>query len=239
MRKSLAALAIGAVLVSAGCGDDRPDRAITIEKPSETAAAKNTEEAPANDAGKPLTKEQAEAALLTTQELPTGFSQDDSVIDDEGDDTEDVTSPEVCGKLFSALDDASAEPLVKAERGFTGSSFTILQQVVASHEKEAAGQLDAVAGALTKCNEFTSTDADGVETSFSSSSLSFPNLGDKTLAVRMKAESEGMEMTLDVISIAVGQNSISLLTGGLAPIDGSKLEEVARTAVTKLEKAAA
>ena len=227
--------------MSAGRGDDRSDRAVTVEKPSETATAASTKEAPAKKAGEPLTKEQAEAALLTTQELPTGFSQDDSVIEDEdeGDDTEDLTSPEVCGKLFSALDDASSEPLVKAERGFTGSSFTMLQQVVASHEKEPAAQLDAVAGALTKCNEFTSTDADGVETAFSSSSLSFPNLGDKTLAVRMKAESEGMEMTIDVISIAVGQNSVSLLTGGLAPIDGAKLEEVARTAVEKLEKATA
>ena len=239
MRKSLAALAIGAVLVSAGCGDDRPDRAVTVEKPSATAAAKSTEESPAKAAGKPLTKEQAEAALLTTQDLPTGFSQDDSVLDEEGDDTEDTTSPEVCGKLFDAIDDANGEPLVEAQRGFTGSSFTILQQVVASHEKEAAGTLDAMAGALSKCSEFTSTDADGVESAFTASSLSFPNLGDKTLAVRMTAESEGIEMTLDVVSIAVGQNSISIFTGGLVPIEGSKLEEVARTAVTKLEKAAA
>jgi hypothetical protein len=86
--------------------------------------------------------------------------------------------------------------------------------------------------------KFTSTTKDGSSATFQASGLSFPNVGDRTLAVRLKAKTDGIDIVVDVIYIAKGNNGIALLVTGLQPLGGATLESLARKAVAHLDAAA-
>ena len=68
--------------------------------------------------------------------------------------------------------------------------------------------------------------------------LSFPNLGDQTLAFRAKAKSEGIEVVIDAVFVAVGHNVVSFTAAGLSPMAGDDLETVARAGMKKVAAAA-
>lgn len=54
--------------------------------------------------------------------------------------------------------------------------------------------------------------------------LSFPNLGDQTLAFRATAKAEGIDVVLDVVFVAVGHNIVSFTAAGPQPISGADLK---------------
>jgi hypothetical protein len=80
---------------------------------------------------------------------------------------------------------------------------------------------------------------EGVKTEMTLSPLSFPNLGDQSLAVRMNEKIEGMDVVADFVFVATGHNTVSFMAAGFEqPIPGTELEKFARAGMTKLAVAA-
>ncbi|WP_338751551.1 hypothetical protein [Janibacter alittae] len=89
--------------------------------------------------------------------------------------------------------------------------------------------------ALSTCSEITSTE-DGTTTTFKISSLSFPNLGEESAAIRMAGTADEMTVGLDMVIIRAGHNLVTLsqaTIGGAA--DSDALEKAARATVTNME----
>jgi hypothetical protein len=68
--------------------------------------------------------------------------------------------------------------------------------------------------------------------------LSFPNLGDQTLAVRMNLKIDGLEAVSDLVVVAVGHNIVSFSTSGFSTMKGAELEQLTRAGMSKLAAAA-
>jgi hypothetical protein len=247
MRRPLPTIVTLLVLAgtTTACGADREEReereerAITLDTtdgPSADSTATDQPVALESGAGAKLTHDQATAALLTVEELPSGYSLDTSK---DEDDSDDKIAPARCQELFDRLEDAhKQDPVAKAQAKFTtGSVFgTVLDQSIGSYDDEISEDfLVTLAQTLSHCPDVTSTDKDGVETTFTMAPMSMANLGDQTLALRMTAEREGFTFHLSVAMVVIGHNLVTLGGGGLTGMDGAQLEQIGKKAINKLE----
>lgn len=222
------------------CSSD-PERAATVGTASPAApVAETTKAAPKpKGAGDELSAKQVQAALLTVGDMPTGWAAAEPEPDEEDNST---VEPASCQKLFDQMDstkqDVKAQHKAKAsfeQGGLLGLQF---EEEVASFADDGQGdKVQDVAQALTKCPKLVIVDG-ADRTPMTMTGLSFPNLGDETLAFRATATSEGIEVVLDVVFIAVGHNIVSFTAGGLQPMPGTELEAVARSGMDKVAAAA-
>ncbi len=223
----------------AGCGG-KPERADTLPVADDPSTPVVTTKAPVPTAppvqkAKVLTAAQAKRALLTLDDMPTGWTQEKPDSDDDDDET---VTPKRCQALLDAID-KQGDPVTEAEAAFSAGDFgPNLDQSVGSWSTSQLSVLKKMADAFRQCPKFTSTSKDGTSATFQASGLSFPNLGDRTLALRLKTKSDGLTVVLDVVYIVKGNNGIALMTSGLQPLDGATLEKLARKAVTRLDAAA-
>jgi hypothetical protein len=109
---------------------------------------------------------------------------------------------------------------------------TLLTHSVTSYEGDAAGLVDQLAGLLDDCHEVT-VPALGPST-FTLSALSFPALGDRSLAVHVRNELGAMAIGFDAVFVAAGPNLLLLFTGGVTPLPRNTLESFTRKALAKL-----
>lgn len=251
LRRLPAALLTATLAVSAlaGCGE-REERAVTVDT-GEAAASDETdssqeEEAvasataapqPGDEAGSKLTKDQVKAALLTVEDLPSGWTTGDPDEDETGkdDEPEDKITPPACEAIMDAFDegpDASASITRNFEKE---GGLMFMSETIATFEEEVdEDRLQEVADVLSKCPEFTSTDTEGVATKMKVKPLSMANFGDSSLAVTIEGETQGFALTMNMLFIAVGHNYIALVHGGLGGADGAELEPIAQAAMTRL-----
>jgi hypothetical protein len=226
-------VALAGSLVGCGGQQERADTLPPSGEAAQTAAAK-VPVAPSVKQSNTLTAAQAKAALLTLDDMPTGWSQEKP---DPSDDNAKVT-PQRCAAILDAVDQ-QGKPLAQAEAAFSPSDLgPQLDQTVSSWPRSQLPVLKKLTEAFKQCPKFTSTSKDGSAATFQATGLSFPNLGDRTLALRLKVKSEGLNFVIDVVYIAKGNNGIALLASGLQPLDGATLEGLARKAVTHLDAAA-
>lgn len=230
------ALSIAVLLLATACGgsDDSSEdnRARTIEVAPSSAAPE-----PEGDGEKTLTEAELKAALLTVQDLPTGYTV--GTTDDEGEDTTTDGGSEECSEKFEALGEADKQDVsAEAEANFEGPSLgTILEQGLESYEDEDVPQqrFDDVLAVLSECPTFSDTDETGAKTDFTVSSLSFPKMGDDTIALNIKVATADFNGSVNFVVVRLGRNVMSIAQGGLTA-DVPTLEQ----AVTKgLEKLAA
>ncbi|GAB6984822.1 hypothetical protein [Nocardioides pyridinolyticus] len=242
MYRFLAACGVFAVLAGAvaGCGEDRPDRAVTVDPKGSASSgtdASGEEEAavPQSSAGDQLTEAQIDAALLTVGDLPSGWTKSPEEADD---DSEDTIEPARCQEVIDALDDSSSDAATEGEANFNrGGAFgTIMSETISSYADEVdADVVQHIADAFSDCPTFTSTDADGEVSKVTVSPMSFANLGDQTLAVAMSFESSMFTVQVNVAYVVIGHNVLALINGGVGGADGAELEKFAKLAVSKLE----
>lgn len=243
-------LAMAAALVSlmTGCSESPPERAGTVNESSADAQQESanedeqTEDVELDAVGRELTDEEAESALPQVSSLPTGWSVDpeDSLNDDSEDDSEAKIEPEKCQDIMGDLeDDQEDEPTSKASRTYSAGMMGPFMGVEISSfaDKVPDDSFSKVLDALSACPEFTSTE-DGESTTFKTSSLSFPNLGEESAAIRMSATTAEMPVGLDFVFIRAGHNivTISHATVGAGGGSGDALEKLARATVANLEK---
>jgi hypothetical protein len=63
---------------------------------------------------------------------------------------------------------------------------------------------------------------------------SFPDLGDRSAAVRVKTVLGALDLTFGLVFVAHGPNLIVIYAGGTKPLPREDLEALTRTALTKL-----
>lgn len=204
-----AAIATSVSTTFTACGEERADDALTIEDGNdERKKGAGERDAPGievNGAGRLLTQAEIEAALPTVQDMPTGWTRDkENEEDDDSEDDEKVT-PVRCEEIMGEAED-DEDAVAEATRAFKADDFgPFLTVEVSSYDAEVPDDaLDEVADALSKCKKFTMVDAEGSKTKVVAESLSFPNLGDETFAVRMKMDTEFLPAALDLVMVRVG-----------------------------------
>lgn len=247
-RLHTCAVALIASVALAGCGDSPPDRAGTVGESSadtgEGAAEdrSETEDVELDTVGQELTNKEAKAALPPVSALPTGWSVDpeNSLTDDSESDAEPegTIKPAKCQAIMDDLsDEQDEEPTAKASQTYTaGMLGPFLGVEISSFADEVPeDSFKKVLDALSTCSEITSTE-DGTTTTFKISSLSFPNLGEESAAIRMAGTAEGMPVGLDMVVIRAGHNIVTLSQASVGGATGSDtLEKAARATVTNME----
>lgn len=202
----------------------------------------STAEVELDAVGRKLTTEEAQAALPAVSVLPTGWSVDpeNSLNDESEDDSKATIEPAECQAIMDDLgDEQDDKPTAKASRTYTAGMLGPFMGVeISSFADEVPDDsFKKVLDALSSCPEISSTE-DGETTTFKISSLSFPNLGEESAALRMAATADGTPVGLDMVVVRAGHNIVTLshASVGGATDSGSALEKVARATVTNLEK---
>lgn len=233
--RRFAAVLVPLAVLAASCGgsddSDGDERARTIEAP-ESEAPKEPEGG-GGGGDKTLSEAELKAALLTVQDLPTGYTLDTSP---DEDDDETQGSSEECSDRFEALTEAEEQDdTTEAEVSFEGGLGVVLEQGLESYPDEEipAERFDQVVEVLNDCPSFTSTEADGTNTEFTISPLSFPKLGDDTIALNIKVKTSEFDGVLNFAVVRLGRNVMSIGQGGLTA-DAAVLEQVARKGLEKL-----
>lgn len=237
--------ALAWALLLGACGEDRPERAVTVEPQDETGSesadgsAEKIEE-PGDAAGKRLTKKQIQAALLRVQDMPSGWAKEPNEPEDEEDDGK--IEPARCQEVLDALDEGfEEEPAGEGEVTFSnGGAFgTLFNHSISTFEDEVdEDAAQKIADAFGSCPEFTEVDAEGTKSTYTVAPMSFANLGDQTLAFTLKADSDGFEVSLNMAMVMTGHNVSTFFSGGLTGSSGSELEKLARKGVRRLEMVA-
>jgi hypothetical protein len=236
MRSRLLYLPMIVVFAAAACST-APDRATTIgaQPAAATPAQEPVSQAPKpKGAGDQLTSAQAKAAMLTVADFPTGWASDKSLEPSDG--TAKI-EPVACQKMDDEMITVGKGAKVKEKATFSKNLSVLEMQVSSSDADDRSDQVKNLGDMLAKCAHYTSTGKSGkIESTLSP--LSFPNLGDQTLAVRVNQKSDLMDVVGDYVFVATGHNTVSFIAAGLEPIPGAELEKIARTGMTKLAVAA-
>jgi hypothetical protein len=232
-------IAAACSLAVAGCAG-KPERADTLPMDNAPQAVASAEPSRQPATTKPavvpqastLSAATAKRALLTLDDMPTGWTQEKP----DPDEDDQTVTPKACAGVFDALDEH--DPLAEAEASFSAGDFgPSLEHSVSSWPKSQSQALKQIGDALRKCPKFTSTSKDSTSVTFEATGLSFPNLGDRTLALRLKGKSDGIGVVADIVYVAKGTNAVVLTTTGLQPLDGATFERLARTAIARLDAA--
>ena len=234
------ASAAAMTLVLAGCGGGGDGRARTIEGAEASASSVGgASAAPVEvdgDGDKTLTEAELNAALLIVTDLPTGYKQGTPDVDDDDDTAGDTDE---CSAKFKKLGDAEDTEAASAEASFEGGGLgTILEQGLESYEDEdtVEGRFDDVLEVLNECKTFTDIDDAGVKTDFTVGPLSFPKLGDDTVALAVTGKTPDFQIALNIVIVRLGRNVMSVAQGGLAT-DTAALEQASRKGFEKLAAA--
>ena len=229
---------VGALML-AGCGS-APERAATIGPQTGPAAAKQTPVAPKpKGAGDALSLAQVKSALLSVADMPTGWAQEKNTPDDN---SKATIQPASCQKMFDDMDSKTSgkKARVKDKVSFSqgGMLGAQLEVEVASFAADNQGdKVEGLAKALTKCSTIKSTKG-GETIELTMAGLSFPNLGDQTLALRATGKTAELTVIVDMVFVATGHNIVSFTAAGLQPLPGAELEKIARAGMAKVATAA-
>lgn len=184
------------------------------------------------------TEAQLKAALLTVEDLPTGWST--APDDDEDDDS----FAEGC-KPLTALDEAFDDTNDSAEQSYSqddlGPYLSEGASSLASAD-EVSTRMAALDEALGKCPSFEYKDDEGKTQKVRIADVSFPQVGDERVATRITVEFEGGRLVMTVVAVRV-RNHALLLAGtsvhtafGGGQISAGDFETIVRTAVEKAEE---
>jgi hypothetical protein len=191
-----AAACLAAIALTA-CGGEN-DQARTVPEPTPTA--KSTVEAPTSSDESGSTDEappvELESMVLTLDDMPSGWTTAPELLSDDG-------AP---GTTFCGIDEAEIDVPDDAgasvDAAFKQSDFGpfVFHTVGRLGDAgEATAALDRMLDAASQCSEWTETDDQGVETTWSITPLSFDNVGDDTIAFRLSSDAEGMPVTVDLV----------------------------------------
>lgn len=224
---------------------DSEDQELTAASPttdaSPTVAATETSQAdPAKESSPTAMAESADpeattpidenlvSALLTLDDLPVGWTTSELGDDDDSDDAG------ICGT--EPLDDL-VKPIGKAEAEFQQSNLgPFLSESLAVYEStdDAQSVMEAARSTFT-CSEWTDTNAEGEETVWSISPLSFPTIGDETFVLRLSANIGIANMEYDAVFFRMGDKIALVGHIDLGSVDSDQTVEFAQLAAEKLE----
>jgi hypothetical protein len=188
--------------------------------------------------GDRLSLKQARASVLTERDLPARWT----AVKASPDRSDAEAKPEVgrtaCERAFLKVSaDQSAAPTAEAKGEFRSGTglFTIaLRTEVSSFTRgNQAADVRRVEKVLQKCPNITMKDG-GQTMKVTVSPLTFPTLGEETLATRMTVRSRGQKVTLDLVAVGIGHNVVTFWAAGLKPLATPALEQIARAGVARM-----
>jgi len=201
MKVRTLCLALIAVLVLGGCS--------LLEDDDEPRAA-----------GTPLTQEELAGALLTIDDMPSGFAVDTSPDDEDRG---------VCGQPpASTVVPSIAQARVSFTRGALGP---YVQQVTASFEESKAIEYMARLRESASCSSYSDPEVEGITSRIAE--MSFPKLGDDTLALRI-GNDQGFNA--DIVFLRIDDTVTLVGVGGLVAVDSALTEDLARKAEAKVKE---
>lgn len=205
MRHGIRAAACLAAITLAACSGGGDDRARTVEGLTETETTATTAPATADDdttspEEEPAASGDLDDLVLTLDDMPSGWTTAPELSEGDDDDTAG-SDTSFCGVDDAELD-IDDEATRSAEAAFKESDFGpfVLHAIGEVPDPAVAEQaLDTMLDAASQCEEWTETDDEGAEITYSISPLSFDNVGDDTIAFRMSADTEMMPLTIDMV----------------------------------------
>lgn len=238
--RTLCVTLLGLFLVS-GCGSDEP---IETSRDSQPAATEEVAEP------RVLTSDELTAALLTVDDLPTGFSVDETALEDlESTDEIVRASGDSCTDLWEATETPFGdEEYVEASAAFAGGELGpfLTQDLIAVDESAVASEFATLQLAIEDCTSLVSRDADGFETSVEFAPITAPDLGDKNFAFEMRITYAYGDVEVDALATlvmtSVGGNLMilsSIVVEMGEPFEAAEFEALAQVAVARLQDAAA
>lgn len=187
-----------------------------------------------------LTEEQATLALPLVSELPVTAYVDKDPIPPDPDQS---SYPARCKDVTLAGTTARTaleQRQVHVERGFHIGQGGYLSVRIDSYSTPVPGEIFDMAGeAIAECQSFQLIDKEGT-TSWDLVDLAFPNLGDRTYAVRATnttRKHKGYKGNVEVAGIAVGHNLVKIVYAVTPPSKETPglSEKVARRVLDNLE----
>lgn len=238
----IAGLAASAALL-AGCSL-LPDASRTQpQSPSSTSSADDL--GTLTGAGRPLTQEELQAALPSPQELGGEWAEDpqETVFEVKASDV----SPSTCSPLVlkgPGWDTARESQRGRAQDNYVdgdsqvGSGEFMVVWAYSLDDPLPADLFDEAGSLIGECASMDITQADtGSVSTYQTTQLPFPNLGDRTLALRMKIQQTISTLTMDFVVVKVGHNTVTVANssyGGEPDTDAT--ERAMRTALKHLEE---
>ncbi len=198
--------------------------------------------APAVATGPPIGDPAAlRAKLLTTAELPSGFT----VLPDPEDDLglppapggsgKASTQPPACAAVLEPVGAQHPGALAQAVRRFEGPDFASVDIDAASYSaNSAAVAFSRVRDVLRGCLSYHGTDADGTGVRHRISGLEQPPAGDASLAVRLFSDSDGLSLTSDIVVFVVGATVVQLTASAPTPIEPAVLTDLVEAQAERL-----
>lgn len=196
---------------------------------------------------KPLTDEQIIEALLTVEDMPTGWSEsaENFLGDDDDNDggTESTSSDEKCQEFLDTINDqgetkGDSKLVGSGNVAFQKSDFGpfLVQSINSGKGSSAKETLNTFRDGIANCATIEETSADGEVLKTTVTDMSFPKLGDDRVAFKVAVDNDFIPMEMPLVAIRSDQNLIILASVGIgAGIDSADLEAIARKAVTKVK----
>jgi hypothetical protein len=242
MRRLAAIVTVSAALLVAGCGSDSESSQPTIvggspettaEAPGTTVDApdttmrSDTTQAPSKDG---VTADDLKPMLLTTADLPAGWTAEPA--DDDDDDSDDSDAPE-CFQAITRQVTPAEVPDVEAD--FTQGDFPVLFQRIGYLGDEAAERFEIVTTGLSQCTDLTLPAGQGQVLTGTITPLPFPSLGDESAAYRMAFDFQGLPLTFDVSLTRIDGAVNIMLFGDLGATADGQFAPIAQAAVAKIQ----
>ena len=219
-------------LLLAACGGGKDDRATTLQPatPAATSASGMTTPPAVTSTIAAITAStDLQKALLTLDDMPTGFTVDPPDADDEG-----GTDP--CGRSTELRQRA----VQNVEAGFAKGQLGpfVSHTIGLFRSGTAKDAMDYARKVFEECREWSDTTGDGTVLKFRLSPVSFPRLGDQTFAMRVDVDGGSVKAQGDLVYVR-RKDVIFLLAntmGGLgtASVDSAMTEQLVRKADEKL-----
>lgn len=233
MNPTTLAVALAASLLLTACGSDEP----TSTTDPGNAPAEQTAEAPAPEP-EPLTQAELQAALVTLDDLPTGYSPDE--VSEDDDDTEFESDNPECKDRYALLEDFGDDADVEAEVAFAQEPATTVEHSWGTYStsgEELSAQFAAIESVVAECSQGRIISTDGtppLDVTFTP--ISFPKLGDDSFAMNGEVSTDGFTVALTLAFVRVGQNVQTVFQGGLGQSDPELVAKVAQLGVERLPK---
>ncbi|KUO06284.1 hypothetical protein [Streptomyces caeruleatus] len=258
VRVLSSAVVAGTLVTTAACSSDEDkDGSRSSGVTASPAARKQPTTSPATSpTGSPnavLTESGAQTALITEADIEDDWTQ---VKDTEAENWQDsllIGTVDVsdfltakadaadCQRLMDSLfdDDLLGKPSgANALRGFTQGDSRLLYQVAAYDRTDPQGALNWMAELPDKCDQFTMTE-NGEERTVQVVDTSLPDVGDarEGLRVTVRGETDGNDatLTLDVAAVRVGNDAITVTSGGLDGDEHDSMEQAVQLGTQRLK----
>ncbi|WP_435201809.1 hypothetical protein [Janibacter sp. GS2] len=243
--RSARVVGVLAALALAGCsalpGGDEP----TSPPATSSGSESTTDEGPVTGAGRPLDEAELHRVLPSPADLGPDWAHDPAKTIFETE-TSDI-SPSACAPLL--LKGPERDKVLSSQRARVQDNYVRGESTVGhgsfmgiwaySTDEAMPSRLFDDAGSLIgTCSSMEVTQADtGSVSTYRSSQLPFPNMGDRTLALRTKISQSLRTVTMDYVVIKVGHNTVFVVNGDyLEEPDTSATERAARAALKNLRE---